>query len=66
MAALPVVELELPVDAISIVRLHGEACIGCGSAKGPLFPAGHVGTLDSEGGPLSWPVVTCAHCRDAA
>lgn len=28
--AVPTVEIELPVDRVSIARLHGEACISCG------------------------------------
>jgi hypothetical protein len=65
MSALPVIE-QLPVDAISIVRLHGLACITCGTASGPLLDAGHIGTRDSEGGVLSWRVVTCVTCRESA
>lgn len=60
MTALRTVEQELPVDAVSIVRLHGEACIDCGSTVGPLTPAGHIGTRTGNGdGTISWPVVTC-------
>lgn len=58
MAALPVVDRELPVDSISIARLHGEACIVCGTASTPLMSAGHVYTL-SRGARLGWAVVAC-------
>jgi hypothetical protein len=59
---MPVVVIELPVDRVSIARLHGEACIKCGSTVLPLMPNGHVETRGSEGGILSWPVVACAGC----
>ena len=58
MVALPTVERELPVDATSIARLHGEACIECGATSGPLLPAGHVYTR-SRAGRLGWSVVAC-------
>jgi hypothetical protein len=65
MVALPVVESELPVDATNIARLHGEACIECGSMSGPLLPAGHVYTR-SCAGRLGWAVVVCAGCQGRA
>lgn len=58
MVALPVVDRELPVDSISIARLHGEACIVCGTASPPLISAGHVYTR-SCGARLGWTVVAC-------
>lgn len=50
-------------QAVSIVRLHGEACYFCGAALGRLFPVGTVETL-VEGAMWAWPVVACAHHRD--
>ena len=63
--AVPTVEIELPVDRVSIARLHGEACISCGCTALPLMPNGHVGTRGSEDGILSWPVVACPACCGA-
>lgn len=60
--AVPAVEIELPVDTVSIARLHGEACIRCGATALPLMPNGYIRTRGSEGGVLSWPVVACAGC----
>ena len=50
-------------EAISIVRLHGEACFFCGHALGRLFPVGLVET-PVEGGTRLWPVVACVEHRD--
>ena len=33
--------LVLPVDDQVLARLHGQACITCGSTASPLAPAGH-------------------------
>ena len=59
----PLHALEVPADAMSIARLHGEACTTCGSARGPLAPAGHVympGELPNSR--LGWTVVACSTC----
>lgn len=54
----PGVDQVPPVDAISIARLHGEACIRCGSTQLPLLPAGQIaGTADGDS--AGWPVVAC-------
>ncbi|MFC1429534.1 hypothetical protein ACEZDB_02550 [Streptacidiphilus sp. N1-3] len=52
--------LALPVDDDLFVRLHGTACIICGTTQGPLNPAGHAYTGDSATGRLGWSVVACA------
>lgn len=63
--AVPAAEIELPVDTVSIARLHGEACIRCGSTVPPLTPCGHMRTVGTDNGVLSWPVVACAaECGD--
>lgn len=47
-------------DPISPARLHGEACIECGSTEPPLVPAGHRHTQTERGrAPLGWAVVAC-------
>lgn len=56
-------EIELPVDTVSIARLHGQACIKCGSTTPPLRPAGHVNTRGSDG-LIAWPVVACKPCLE--
>ncbi|PBC80093.1 hypothetical protein BX265_5017 [Streptomyces sp. TLI_235] len=51
-------------EAISPARLHGEACIHCGSAEPPLVPDGHVYTESAEpGAPLGWAIVACKGCK---
>ena len=55
--ALP--PLALPVDDQVLVRLHALACFSCGATTGPLVPAGHVYTGDSDGGRYGWPVDAC-------
>jgi hypothetical protein len=55
--ALP--PLALPVDDVTLGRLHALACFSCGTATGPLTPAGHVYTGDGDGGRYGWPVVAC-------
>jgi hypothetical protein len=51
---------ETLADDISPARLHGEACIVCGTTEPPLHPAGHVYTPSAEGGaPLGWAIVAC-------
>lgn len=47
--------------AISIARLHGEACITCGAVHKKLTPAGSV-TIKTRTGQRSWPVVACSDC----
>lgn len=59
MTVLPEVVVELPVDSVSIVRLHGQACIECGATAGPLVAAGYVYTRSCNGGRLGWAVVAC-------
>ena len=47
-------------DLVSPARLHGEACITCGSTEPPLVPAGHRHTPTQAGkAPLGWAVVAC-------
>ncbi len=53
---------DTPVQAVSIVRLHGEACWHCGATLGELFAAGHI-TLPGQD--RVWPVVVCAKHREA-
>ncbi|MGH3341348.1 MAG: hypothetical protein ACRDPK_00385 [Carbonactinosporaceae bacterium] len=57
---LPITALDraLPVDAETMRRLRGEACIYCGATE-RLAPAGHRYTIASEGGRLGWPVLAC-------
>jgi hypothetical protein len=55
--------LALPVDDALLVRLHGEACITCGTTTGPLTPAGHVYTGNADEGQLGWSVVACPEHR---
>ena len=52
-------ELRIVDDDTSPARLHGEACLHCGSTTPPLLPAGLVGTRVSEGIVREWPVVAC-------
>ena len=47
------------LGCVSIVRLHGEACIDCGTVNKPLRAAGHVKV---SGGSRVWQAVTCG-CR---
>ena len=51
--------LALPVDDVTLGRLHALACFSCGAIIGPLVPAGHVYTSDGDGGRYGWPVVAC-------
>ncbi|MEZ0088949.1 hypothetical protein [Streptacidiphilus sp. EB129] len=51
--------LALPVDDALLARLHGEACITCGTIEAPLTAAGHIYTGDQNGGRYGWPVVAC-------
>lgn len=46
-------------------QLHREACINCGTSRGPFVDAGHVHTRSVEGGRLGWAVVVCRVCRGA-
>ncbi|RAG80976.1 hypothetical protein DN069_35260 [Streptacidiphilus pinicola] len=61
-----VLERRLPLpEQVSIARLHGEACIGCGrtAAKDrPLALAGTIAVPDAEGIERPWQVVTCPDC----
>jgi hypothetical protein len=52
-------DMPLLVPAELLLRLHGVACIRCGSVGGPLLPAGHAYTITDDGGRLGWPVVAC-------
>ena len=52
--------IALPVDDVTLGRLHALACFSCGSTAGPLTPAGHVYTGDGDGGRYGWPVVACS------
>lgn len=56
--ALPLAPTVIP-GRVSIVRLHGEACIDCGTVSKPLRAAGHVTV---RGRSRVWQVVTCG-CR---
>ena len=56
----------LPVDDALLVRLHGEACITCGTTTGPLTPAGHVYTRVVDEGQLGWAVTACPEHLAAA
>jgi hypothetical protein len=47
---------------ISIARLHGEACYGCGAVHARLHPAGQV-TTAVDGGIRVWQVVACPDCH---
>ncbi|MFC1416383.1 hypothetical protein [Streptacidiphilus cavernicola] len=60
--------LTLPVDDALLVRLHGTACITCGTTTGPLYGAGHVYTAVAAGqdGCLGWAVVACPEHLAAA
>ena len=51
--------IALPVDDVTLGRLHALACFSCGTATGSLVPAGHVYTGDGDGGRYGWPVVAC-------
>ncbi|MGA5701648.1 hypothetical protein [Peterkaempfera bronchialis] len=62
---VPAPVLQLPVDAPTLDRLHGDACINCGTEDGPLLPAGHAYTADGEG-QLGWPVAACPDHQGAA
>ncbi|MFJ6214984.1 hypothetical protein ACIQGZ_16860 [Streptomyces sp. NPDC092296] len=55
--------LGLPVDASTLARLHGAACIVCGDRSGPLAPAGYVYTGSGDGR-LGWAIVACPRHRD--
>lgn len=48
----------VPDGTISPVRLHGEACIVCGDANGPLTFVGHVYTMSGKSR-LGWRVAAC-------
>jgi hypothetical protein len=61
----PAVRL-LPVDASTLLRLHGRACITCGTTTGPLTPAGHVYTGNADDGRLGWAVTACPEHRAVA
>ena len=50
------------VEGVSPARLHGEACIHCGSVEPHLFPDGRVQTRITEGVLKAWDVVTCLPC----
>ena len=50
--------IALPVDDVTLGRLHALACFHCG-ATGPLVPAGHVYTSDGDGGRYGWSVAAC-------
>lgn len=63
-AAVP--DVELPVSAELMLRLHGLACIRCGTVSGPLDSAGHAYTMTATGGRLGWSVVACREHRAAA
>lgn len=57
-------ERRLP-DEISIARLHGEACIGCGATRTderPLKAAGEITVVGPAGETKPWTVVTCPDC----
>jgi hypothetical protein len=56
--------LGLPVDIPTLVRLHGLACVTCGTSDVVLVPAGHVRT-ESGGGLLGWAVVACPEHKEA-
>ncbi len=58
--------LSLPVDGQVLARLHGKACITCGSTTGPPTPAGHRYTSTVRDGRLGWAVVACHEHRAAA
>lgn len=52
--------------AVSLARLHGEACIVCGGVTGPHVPAGARHTRAADGTLVAWDVVTCvAHMTTA-
>lgn len=51
------------VEGVSPARLHGEACIHCGSTQPPLCPDRRVQTRVSEGVLKTWDVVTCLPCK---
>lgn len=61
-----VVERRLPIPVqVSIARLHGEACIGCGltaTDDRPLSPAGTIQVPNADGESRPWDVVTCPDC----
>lgn len=54
--------LALPVDESILARLHGKACITCGTTVGDLVPAGHVTTHSHAGARLGWAVGACPDC----
>ncbi len=58
--------LVLPVDDQVLARLHGQACITCGSTASPLAPAGHRYTNTVRDGRLGWAVVACTEHRATA
>ncbi|MEZ0092872.1 hypothetical protein [Streptacidiphilus sp. EB129] len=51
--------LALPVDDALLARLHGAACITCGTTTAPLTAAVHIYSGDQDGGRLGWPVAAC-------
>jgi hypothetical protein len=62
LADVPTVpDVPLLVPAELLLRLHGLACIRCGSVTGRFAPAGHAYTITEDGGRLGWAVVACAH-----
>ena len=54
--------LFLPVDEKTLARLHGKACIHCGTTTDELTPAGHVTTRSCAGARLGWAVGVCPDC----
>ncbi|MFJ6460258.1 hypothetical protein ACIQM0_04225 [Streptomyces sp. NPDC091387] len=48
-------------ESISLARLHGEACFGCGSVASALYAAG---TVTLAGRNRVWPIVTCGCLPD--
>jgi hypothetical protein len=47
--------------AISIVRLHGEACLICGSTSDDLFSTRHrLQTIGADGTRRTWRTVVCS------
>lgn len=47
------------LDAVSIARLHGEACWDCGAVATTLYPAGAVTTEAGK----EWEIRKCIACR---
>jgi hypothetical protein len=48
------------LDAVSIARLHGEACWDCGAVATTLYPAGAVTTEAGK----EWEIRKCINHRD--